>query len=315
MRSSKTSYILVGAFALVLGAAFIWGVLWISAGGTPQKVDRYVVYMTDSVSGLNVDAPLKYRGVDVGKVEQVSIDEKNPERVRLLLQVRQGTPVNSDTVATLEYQGLTGIANVNLSGGKASSPPLEKLPGEDYLVIKSRPSIFSSLDSTLHTLLTNLIETSAGVNALLNEENRANFSRSIENFAVLTERIADQSEQLGTIVSHLQGTLQNTHAASENFPMLVQQFSTGAESITSMANEIRAVGKNLVEASSKINSTVEASGADLEHFTGTALPEMTVLLNELRLASENLRRMSESLARDPSVLIYGKPTLKPGPGE
>jgi phospholipid/cholesterol/gamma-HCH transport system substrate-binding protein len=315
MRSSKTSYILVGAFALVLGAAFIWGVLWISAGGTPQSIDRYVVYMTDSVSGLNVDAPLKYRGVDVGKVEQISIDGNNPERVRLLLQVRQGTPVNSDTVATLEYQGLTGIANVNLSGGNATSLPLKKLPGEDYPVIKSRPSIFSSLDSTLHNLLTNLTETSAGINALLNEENRTNFSRSIENFALLTQRIADQSEQLGTIVSDLQATLQNTHAASENFPMMVQQVSTGAKSITSMANEIRAVGKNLVEASSKINSTVEASGADLRDFTGTALPEMTVLLNELRLASENLRRMSESLARDPSVLIYGKPALKRGPGE
>jgi phospholipid/cholesterol/gamma-HCH transport system substrate-binding protein len=48
---------LVGAFVLVLGAAFIWGILWISAGGTPQSFDRYVVYMTDSVSGLNVDAP------------------------------------------------------------------------------------------------------------------------------------------------------------------------------------------------------------------------------------------------------------------
>jgi hypothetical protein len=75
--TSKSGYMLVGAFVLVLAAAFIWGILWISAGGTPQSLTRYVVYMTDSVSGLNVDAPLRYRGVDVGKVEQISIDNKN----------------------------------------------------------------------------------------------------------------------------------------------------------------------------------------------------------------------------------------------
>src|SRR3990172_5337725 len=137
---------LVGVFVLVLGAAFIWGILWISAGGKPQYLDWYLVYMSDSVSGLNVDASVKYRGVDIGKVEQLDIDSKNPEHVRLLLQVRQGAPITEDTVARLEYQGLTGIANVNLSGGRAESRPLARTPGEEYPVIKGRPSIFASLD-------------------------------------------------------------------------------------------------------------------------------------------------------------------------
>ena len=315
MRSDKTSYMLVGAFVLVLGAAFIWGVLWISAGGTPRSIARYLVYMTESVSGLNVDAPVKYRGVDVGKVEQIDIDPANPELIRLVLQVREGTPISLDTVATLEYQGLTGIASVNLSGGKAGAPPLGALPGEEYPVIRGRPSVFSSLDSTLESLLSNLIETSASLNALLNEENRSNISRSIESLAVLTERIAAQSGQLEAIVGHLEATLKNTRVASEDFPRLVTQFSHSAEAITGMADEVRAVGENLAAASRTINSAVEAGTSDLADFTGTALPEMAALLNELRLASENLRRMSDSLARDPSVLIYGKPAPKPGPGE
>ncbi len=313
--TSKSSYMLVGAFVLVLGAAFIWGILWISAGGKPQSFDRYVVYMTDSVSGLNVDAPLKYRGVDIGKVEQIGIDPKNPERIRLLLQVRQGTPINAETVASLEYQGLTGIANVNLSGGKAGSPPLKTLPGEDYPVIKGRPSIFSRLDETLDKLLTNLIDTSSSVNALLGEENRANVSRAIKNVTTLTENLAQQSSHLQNIMAHLQVTLENTDSASAEFPQLVQQFTHSAEAITRMADEIRGVGKNLSAASANIEATVDASGDGLVDFARTTLPEINQMFNELKLAAENLRRMSEALAQDPSMLIYGAPAPQPGPGE
>ncbi len=313
--TSKTSYMLVGAFALVLGAAFIWGVLWISAGGTPQKFDRYVVYITDSVSGLNVDAPLKYRGVDVGKIEQIGIDMDNPERIRLLLQVREGTPVNQDTVASLEYQGLTGIATVNLSGGGAWSLPLQPVAGEDYPVIRSRPSIFSSLDTTLEDLLGNLIETSASLNALLNEENRGNISRAIENVATLSGSLAEQSRHLEAIMGHLEQTLGNTQSASAELPQLLAEFTQSAQAITAMADEIRSVGANLSAASASIQMTVDDSAGGVVDFSRTTLPEIAQMVNELRLASENLRRMSEELAQDPSVLIYGAEQPKPGPGE
>ncbi|MDH3788941.1 MAG: MlaD family protein [Xanthomonadales bacterium] len=295
---SKTSYALVGAFVLILSAALIWGVLWISSGGPPQDYDSYLVYMTDSVSGLNVDAPVKFKGVDVGKVQQISIDAENPDRVRLVLLVRRGTPITEDTVANLEYQGLTGIANVNLSGGWGDSLPLGRRESDELPVIPSRSSIFSHLDLTLSDLLYNLIETSASLNDLLNEENRANVSRSIENIANLTEKFADQSRQLDGIIEDLAATLENTRAASVGLPELILQFSRSAESISEMADQIGAVSENFA---TDINTTT--------------LPEIGAMVHELRLAAENLRRMSEALVENPSVLIYGSPEPRPGPGE
>jgi len=311
----KTTYMLVGAFVLILSAVFVWGILWISAGGTPQNFDRYLVYMRESVSGLNIDAPVKYRGVDVGKVEQIGIDSADPERVRLLLQVRRGTPVKEDTVASLEYQGLTGIANVNLSGGKADSPDLRRWPGQDYPVITGRPSIFSNLDTTLEGVVGTLMETSAGINAMLSEENRNNLARSLENVAELTESFAKQASHLETIVDHLEATLENTHEASVDFPKMVREFTQSAEAITRMADEIRGIGENLSAASARIEETVDASSDGLVDFTRTTLPEITEMIYELKKASENLRRMSEDLARNPSMLIYGASEPEPGPGE
>ena len=105
------NYALVGAFVLALGAALIAGALWLAAGGaSAQAYDLYLAIEDESVAGLNLNAPVKYNGVDVGKVKGIHLDPANPERVRLIFAIERGTPIKEDTVAVLKTQGLTGIA-------------------------------------------------------------------------------------------------------------------------------------------------------------------------------------------------------------
>jgi len=313
MRNPR--YTLIGAFILVLGGAFVWGILWISAGGTPQRFDRYLVYMTESVSGLNVDSALKYRGVDVGKVERIGIDPDNPQRIRILLQVREDTPITEDTVATLEYQGLTGLANINLSGGSADSDPLRARADEDFPVIRTRPSLFARLDATTSDLLANLMQTSSSINALLDEDNRVNFARTLDNLAELSTNLVEQSGELSTLMAGLNDTLGNVNNASDELPAMVRQFTASAESLARMADELRRAGSGVGEATAGLGDTVERAAGDLSRFSSATLPALAATVEELRLASENLRRLSEALARDPSILIYGNDSQGPGPGE
>ena len=96
----------------------IAGVLWLASGGALQKkYDLYLAIEDESVAGLNLNAPVKFNGVDVGKVRDIQLDPANPERVRLMFAIERGTPIKEDTVAVLKTQGLTGIAYVELSGG------------------------------------------------------------------------------------------------------------------------------------------------------------------------------------------------------
>ena len=96
------------------------GVLWLASGGAWQKkVDLYRAIEDESVAGLNLNAPVKYNGVDVGKVRAIELDHANPNRVNLLFAIERGTPIREDTIAVLKTQGLTGIAYVELSGGAA----------------------------------------------------------------------------------------------------------------------------------------------------------------------------------------------------
>ena len=115
---NKVNFALVGAFVLVLATALVGVVLWLASGGAYQtQYERYDASVEESVSGLNPKAPVKYNGVDVGKVERIWLDPENPQRVKLRFQIERGTPIKVDTVATLKTQGLTGIAYVELSGG------------------------------------------------------------------------------------------------------------------------------------------------------------------------------------------------------
>jgi hypothetical protein len=111
----------------------IAGVLWLASGGALQKkYDLYLAIEDESVAGLNLNAPVKYNGVDVGKVREIRLDPGNPERVNLLFAIERGTPIKEDTVAVLKTQGLTGIAYVELSGGARDAPPLRATAGSDW---------------------------------------------------------------------------------------------------------------------------------------------------------------------------------------
>lgn len=305
---SKVNYIAVGLFVLALGTAFIAGILRISTGGIGEEYDLYVVYMTESVSGLSKDGPVKYRGVDVGKVAELALDPKNPERVRVLLKIERGTPIKEDTVATLETQGLTGIANISLVGGHRTSPPLRVRKGETYPVIESKPSRLAELGKTLSELLTALTGTANRLNALLNGTNQEAIAKTLAHLETVAGALAGQSQNLSTAAGDFSATMHNVRQASSHLPTLVVRLEQSAVAMERMANDIAAAGANL-------NQAIAVNGQRIDRFTSETLPEAGILVSDLHEAAENLRHLSQQLESDPSVLFYGLPQPPPGPGE
>ncbi|HTK97067.1 MAG TPA: MlaD family protein [Pseudomonadales bacterium] len=313
--TSKISYVRLGIFVVVLTTALIWGALWLSAGGAPGDFDFYTTYMNESVSGLSPDAALTYRGVNVGKVTDISIDPRNPDRVRLLLQVKHGVPIKQDTEAILAMQGLTGLATIDLLGGSPESPPLTMTEGEPYPVIPSRPSLLVRLDSVISDLLGNLIEMSQKVNSMLDDDSRGNIASTLAHIETITGTLAGQSNRLSTIVNDAETTMKNARQASTALPDLMRDVSSSTQTLANMAEQLRAAGETINATSKTLQRTAATSGNDVQRFTASTLPDITAMTRDLRDASENLRRISESIERDPSVLLYGRAEQKPGPGE
>ena len=188
---TKVNYAAVGLFVIVLVAALVATILWIASGGALQKhYDHYLAIEEESVAGLNLNAAVKFNGVDVGKVHDIRLDPADPNKVTLEFAIERGTPIKTDTVAVLKTQGLTGIAYVELSGSTAAAPPLRAAPGERYPVIRTTPSLAARLENVLSTALAKLDTTSNNINALLSAENLESVKSTLANLSAVTQAVA-----------------------------------------------------------------------------------------------------------------------------
>jgi len=302
---TKVNYAVVGAFVLVLGAVLVAGVLWLASGGMFQKkYDLYRAIENESVAGLNLNAPVKYNGVDVGKVRQIQLDPGNPEQVNLLFAIEHGTPIKVDTVAILKTQGLTGITYVELSGGTKGSAPLRATAGSKYPVIRTQPSLGARLENVLTTVLAKLDSTSNNINAILSDENQASFKNALADIATVAHTFAARKDTLDAGMTDAARTLENTSHDSAQLGPVIKRIERSAEAIEKMGNEVASAGK-----------TVNSVGADVKRFTAETMPELERLLGELSVLSASLRRLTEQTERNPSSLLFGRRPVPEGPGE
>lgn len=306
---AKVSFTVVGFFVLVLGAALIGAVLWLTSGKYyGRSYSTYRTYMSDSVAGLNLNAPVKYRGVDVGFVRNIVLNPANVEEVQLTLSILRGTPVKEDTIAILQSQGLTGIAYVELTAGHKDSPLLQAKPGEEFPVIKSGPSLLTRLDTAVTTLVANLTRATESLNALLNEDNRRAISLTLADLRILSRTLAARAPTIDAALANTARTTENAARFTAQLPRLLQRIERSVDALDRMSDSVARAGTNAAQ-------LVDGTRVDLQRFTSEGLPEMRELVAELREFTSTMSRVAADLERNPSALVWGRPPAKRGPGE
>lgn len=303
------NYAIVGAFVLALGAALIAGALWLAAGGATQKThDPYLALVDESVAGLNLNAPVKYKGVDVGKVRSIQLDPANPDRVRLVFAIERGTPIRQDTVAVLKTQGLTGIAYVELDGGAGDSPPLQASPPEPYPVIRTKASLSARLENVLTSVLAKLDSTSSNIDAMLSTENRLAVTSALADIAVLSRTLAARKDTLDRALVSAARTYDNSARVTAQLGPVIDRIGRSADALGKLGDEGALASVNA-------GKTVAAMGAEVQRSSTETLPQLQQLMGEMSVLSGALRRLVQETERNPSSLLYGRSPVPPGPGE
>jgi hypothetical protein len=126
----EANYAAVGAFVLLVIAMAGLFVYWYTDAREHRDFTRYEVYFYGSVSGLTRGAPVRYLGVDVGRVVSMYIDHRNASRVQVIVDIDSTTPVSEESVAELSQQGLTGVLFIDLLRDAGSKRLLEGVPSE-----------------------------------------------------------------------------------------------------------------------------------------------------------------------------------------
>lgn len=200
---NKINYTLVGLFVLILSIALIVIPIWLVTGLSNVHYKTYIVYMNESVAGLTEKADVKYNGVSVGNVKEISLNPNNPQQVKLLLDIESNIPIHQDTVAILNTQGLTGLAYIGLKGGSPESPLLKTSKGEDYPVIQSSPSLLFRLDETIRHLTLSIQRVSKEIQTLLRPENQQAVTNILTHLDHISGTIASNSKQLDETLKQL----------------------------------------------------------------------------------------------------------------
>ncbi len=185
---TRANYTLIGAFALaVLAGAFMF-VFWFSGGGNKQSGrDSYRIIFSSSVSGLTRGSQVLFNGLKVGEVTNIDL-APDPSEVYAMIEVDGRTPVKTDTRARLEYQGLTGVGSIALTGGTADAPRLAAAKS-GVAEIRAERSDFQNIVETLQDL-TRKVDSMLNKADALVTNNADSISRTVKNVETFTDALA-----------------------------------------------------------------------------------------------------------------------------
>jgi phospholipid/cholesterol/gamma-HCH transport system substrate-binding protein len=300
----EANYAAVGAFVLLviaMGALFVY---WYSDTREHRAYTRYEIYFDGSVSGLTRGGAVRYLGVDVGRVIDMRVDPRSASRVQVIVDIDSSTPISARTFAQLSLQGVTGVLYIDLLQNPGTVRLAPEVPREEYPVIRSAPSSFDVLLSSLPEMV--------GLASVAFE--RADRLLSDENVAALSHAFAG----LDQASASLNQTLKEVRALAVDLRSTSVEFRSTASSVHALADDagprlrdtmerLATVADNLASASGRLDQLIAENRADVRAFTRDSLPELEQLLREGRSAAAELRDLSHSLRENPSQLLYQAP--------
>jgi phospholipid/cholesterol/gamma-HCH transport system substrate-binding protein len=293
-------YAAVAIFALLAVAAAFAFVWWYSGKGDRRVYERYEIYFNGSVSGLAQGSPVRYLGVDVGRVENLSVDRANPGRVKVLVEVDDTTPVSSATRARLGLLGLTGLLYIDLQKDPAadSAQPLGK--GARYPVIVSRRGDIEAFLARLPDLVGQAGAALARIEHLLGDDNLQSVNGSLANLERASQALPAITADAAAITADLRRTAAEAAALSQRMNDLLERSQPDAEA--SLAS-LRGAADNLGRTAASLERIVAGNEESLAQLAGPGTQELQQLLIDLRDAGVEVRSLARSLRENPSSLV------------
>lgn len=297
-------YVAVGAFILLVVAMAIGFVLWYTDANDGREYGRYEIYFTGSVSGLDRGSPVRFLGVDVGRVRRLDIDSSNATRVRVVVEVDQAAPISAATRASLGLQGVTGLLYVNLKEASDVDRSAPLAQGTQYPVIEAVESDFDAFLASLPELMGRANTLLERIQRVVSDENLAGIAETIKGMRDTMQIMPQTAKDVQQLVAELRSTVAEIHGASESLRGMTNDARPEVQTALARMNEI---ATNLADASKRIDTFTQKSETQLGNFTEQGLFELERLMRETRQAAREFRDLSRSLQENPSQILYEPP--------
>lgn len=313
---NKSHALAAGIFVVVISALLALMGLWLTRDRTDYTL--YELSTKDSVSGLQPEAPVRYKGVAVGKVTRIGFDPQVPGNVLIRIAVNESAPISPTTFATLGYQGVTGLAHVQLDDANAPlKPPAPGQSGLPRLPLKSSP--LSQIAEQGPAILAKVQEATERLNTLLGDQNQARFAQALDNLAKASASANTLVQRLdNTVATKLDPALATVPGVAQDARATLQSLRVAGDNAAAAASEVRGAVAKLSARGGPLDQIADGAqslSAAADRFGRVSLPRLNNAADEAARAARRLGRTASGISDNPQSLIYGNGSALPGPGE
>ncbi|WP_425993940.1 MlaD family protein [Caulobacter sp. DWR1-3-2b1] len=301
----NANYALVGAVTLFLFMGLVVFVVWLAKLSFNQEYDQYDILFVGPVRGLSEGGEVHFNGIKVGEVTKIALDKSDPNRVIARARVTSDVPIKTDSYATLEPQGITGVNYVQITAGTPAKTLLkETVPNGRVPVIRSQRSALSDLLEGGGTVLTRTIEALDRVNRVLADDNIKTFSAAIDDIQAVTAEARERK----AIIADAQKALQSIDATAQS----ITDLSKSTESIVNgdakrSLSQLADAATELKGAATDARSMISKLEGPTSDFAATGLPQLSSAIVTLQSAAESLDRLVGDVEQNPRGLVGKSP--------
>jgi phospholipid/cholesterol/gamma-HCH transport system substrate-binding protein len=294
----NTHALLTGLFMIILVTASTVIIYWM--GTMNQERNVYVISTQASVSGLNPESTVFYRGIAVGKVTNVLFDPKDSGIILVPIEVDKNIVFTKGVYATLRLKGVTGLTQIQLEDEGHIKEVLA--PGDNMLSrIPLVPSVTDKLLDSGEELLKKADHLMIRLSSLLNDENEKNIVSILGNLKTLSDKLANLQKGVDT-------ALQGIPALNKDARVTLAHINALTVDLQELTKEV----KNLTRKTSNLADTGMTTGDQLLQ---TTLPKINKLMTELQSTAQQVKRVANTLENNPQELLLGPNHQDSGPGE
>jgi phospholipid/cholesterol/gamma-HCH transport system substrate-binding protein len=296
-----TNYVVVGAFVLLVIAMAVSFVFWYTDQRDKRTYQRYEINFNGTVSGLTAGSPVRYLGVDVGKVANILLDPQQRRQVEVIAEIESTAPIDGRTLASLSLQGITGLLFIDLEQDPKATASGVLAQGHRYPIIRSTRSDFDVLLSSLPALAAHTIELVDHVNEVFSDENVSALHEMLNNARLASKGLPETVRDVKQLVADMRSASREVESAAADLRSVTDEVAPDIK--VTLAN-VRHISESLTNTADHLERFVADNEPGLSKFTRQGLPQLEQLLRESRDAARDLRDLSRSLKENPSELLY-----------
>jgi phospholipid/cholesterol/gamma-HCH transport system substrate-binding protein len=305
---NRSHALMTGIFTIALLVATVLIGLWFNRDKT--ELVPYEIVTTQSIPGLNPQATVRYRGLEIGRVDTIIFDPRVTGQILIRLSVDEASPITSTTYASLGYQGVTGIAFIQLNDERTGSPRLAT-GGERIARIPLRPGLLDQLEDRGLAILVKAEQITTSLDELLSPENRATMLGAFESVDRAADAYAAIPQRLDPVLNQLPSLITKVDRSMDSIDTLATSATSMTRNYDNLATRLQAPDGPI----ERLNSTIGALGAATSELELETLPHVVQMTDEARASLRAVRRTANSFSDRPQSILFGTPGDAPGPGE